>query len=256
MGYNIRPLSFGEVLDRAFAVLRDHFWLLVGISAVVWMPLGVMSAFPRFQPGPQISVGFVVGFMIGALLLGPIMTFAITAAVASVYLDKPMTVGHAYRSTISFLGRIVGTNLLFFLLLMLSSIALIVPGVYFGTCWVLLMPVMVVENRFGMAALRRSRELVHGAWWQTLGIFLIALIVTQLPADAVQFFWGHILFLGPILGNATRAVTSTYMGVLIVVYYFDRRCRTEDFDLRLLAEQIRSEAEAATQPIPRTSPVA
>jgi hypothetical protein len=26
-----------------------------------------------------------------------------------------------------------------------------------------------------------------------------------------------------------------------VVYYFDRRCRLEDFDLRLLAEQIRAE---------------
>lgn len=256
MGYNIRPLSFGEVLDRAFAVLRDHFWLIVAISAVFYIPNGVLLGFHQVASGAVLRVATYVVFAVYGLTAGPVTAVAIATTVARICLDKPVTISDAYRSTGPLLGRIIGTYLLFYVLLIFSFSALFVPGVYFATCWALLAPVMIAEKRFGMTALRRSRELVRGVWWRTLGIFLIALIITQLPTGAVHFFWGHIPFLGPILDGAASAVTSTYMGVLIVVYYFDRRCRTEDFDLRLLAERIRSEAETATQPMPRTSPVA
>jgi hypothetical protein len=37
------------------------------------------------------------------------------------------------------------------------------------------------------------------------------------------------------------SVGLAYSAVVLTVYYFDRRCRIEDFDLRLLAEQIRAE---------------
>ncbi len=255
MGYNIRPLSFGEVLDRAFVVLRDHFWLIVAISAVFWIPYGLLNGFAQVASGHLLRTAISLSAFLLVLIAGPLTAVAIATAVASVYLDKPVTAGEAYRSLISFLGRIIATYLMLFILLALSFVALIVPGVYFLTCWQLVIPVMVVENRFGMPALRRSRELVRGVWWRTLGIVLIAEIA-QLPAFAFQFFWGHIPFLGPILSDAMFAVTASYTGVVFIVYYFDRRCRTEDFDLRLLAEQIRSGAEPVTQPMPGTSPVA
>ena len=44
MAYDIRPLSFGEILDRAFRVYLDNFVLLFGISAVVWIPSGILLA--------------------------------------------------------------------------------------------------------------------------------------------------------------------------------------------------------------------
>jgi hypothetical protein len=77
----------------------------------------------------------------------------------------------------------------------------------------------------------------------------VALIVT-VPAAALQIFWSFIPLVGPILDAATQAVTQSYGLVAVVIYYFDRRCRTEDFDLRLLALQIRSES---TAPVPGTS---
>lgn len=33
-GFELRPLSLGEILDRTFALYRSHFWLFAGISAV------------------------------------------------------------------------------------------------------------------------------------------------------------------------------------------------------------------------------
>ena len=44
MAYEIRPLSFAEILDRAFRVYLDNFVLLFGIAAVVWIPSGILLA--------------------------------------------------------------------------------------------------------------------------------------------------------------------------------------------------------------------
>lgn len=254
MAYNIRPLSFAEILDRAFALLRDHFSLLVGISAVVYLPWGVLNAVAQFAPSLSLRFAIIAVAGIGLAFAEPVMAIAITVAVADVYLDHPATVGEAYGTTRSILGAVFGTWLLWAVLFALALIAAVIPGIYFATCWALFVPVMIIERRFGMAALRRSRELVRGAWWRTFAIVLVAALIGEVPASALSILWMYVPILGPFLYAATLAVTVTFSALAIVIYYFDRRCRTEDFDLRLLAEQIR--AEMRNDAMPGTSSIA
>jgi len=250
LAYNLRPLSFAEVLDRAFRVFRDHFSVLVGISTVLWLPYGAILAV-----GNTSRVVFGIA-EIAFLLLLPVMWVALTAAVANVYLDRPITVGDAYRSIRVILTPIVGTYLLLYLLVSLGFIALIIPGIYLVNCWSLAAPVMIVEHRFGMTAFRRSRQLVTGVWWRTLGIFFVAFLIAEVPAGVLQVFWSFIPVFGPVLTAGTSAIASSYSLVVLVIYYFDRRCRTEDFDLRFLAEQIRSDTAAASPAIGEPSSIA
>src|SRR5713101_3614079 len=269
LAYNIRPLTFAEILDRAFRVFRDHFSVLVGISAVLWLPYGAILAVGNTS---RVVSG------IGGLafwLLFPVMSVALTAAVANVYLDRPITVADAYRSIRVNLTPIVGTYLLLDLLVilalvpmvmlgfiglvipvMLGSIALVIPTIYLTICWSLVAPVMIVEHRFGMTALRRSRQLVTGVWWKAFGIFIVAGLIANVPAGVLHLFWSFIPVFGQILTAGTRATASSYSLVVLVIYYFDRRCRTEDFDLRFLAEQIRSDAAAASPAIGEPSSIA
>jgi len=236
MAYNIRPLSFGEILDSGFRVFRDNFVLLAGISAIAGFPVSLMMA-----ANPRVHTGvFIIATLI-ALILTPIMSVAFATAVASVYLDRPVTIGDAYRSVRSVFTPVMGTCLLSYILLMLGFIALLVPGVYFAICWSLVFPVMIVEHRFGIAALRRSRQLVSGVWWKTFGIFLVAALIVRVPAAVLGMFWSFIPVVGSILTATTSSIAAAYSLVVLVIYYFDRRCRIEDFDLRLLAEQIRAE---------------
>jgi hypothetical protein len=250
LAYNIRPLSFAEILDRAFRVFRDHFSVLVGISAVLWLPYGAILAV-----GNTSHVVSGIAELI-FLLLFPVMSVALTAAVANVYLDRPITVGDAYRSIRVILTPIVGTYLLLYLLAILGFIALVIPGLYLMTCWSLAAPVMIVEHRFGMTALRRSRQLVTGVWWRTFGIFFVAGLIVEVPAGVLQLFWSFIPLFAPILTAGTSAIAMSYSLVVLVIYYFDRRCRTEDFDLRFLAEQIRSDTAAASPAIGEPSSIA
>jgi len=250
LAYNIRPLSFAEILDRAFRVFRDHFSALVGISAVLWLPNGAILAVGNTS---HIVSGIAE---LAFWLLFPVMYVALTAAVANVYLDRPITVGDAYRSIRVILTPIVGTYLLLYLLVILGFFALVIPGIYLWNCWSLTAPVMIVEHRFGMTALRRSRQLVTGVWWKAFGIFIVAGLIANVPAGVLHLFWSFIPVFGPILTAGTRAIATSYSLVVLVIYYFDRRCRTEDFDLRFLAEQIRSDAAAASPAIGEPSSIA
>ncbi len=47
MTYDIRPLSFGEILDRAFRVYLDNFKVLCGVSILIWAPNGILMASTR-----------------------------------------------------------------------------------------------------------------------------------------------------------------------------------------------------------------
>jgi hypothetical protein len=210
------------------------------------------------------------GFQVITLLLliaaVPLFQAAITTAIAEIYLDRPVTIERAYRSAWSILLPFVGTYLLLYSMFLVGGIvfgvivgigrlagvafpALIFFGVvvgvpvmfYWNIRWSLVGPVMIVEGRFGLSALRRSRDLVEGVWWRTFGIFIVAGLISQVPVGALGLIWSSIPVLGVLLNGLGSAIASAYGVIAIVVYYFDRRCRIEDFDLLLLAEQIRSQ---------------
>jgi len=101
---------------------------------------------------------------------------------------------------------------------------------------------MVVERRFGVTALRRSSALIKSAWWRTFGIFVVVEAVQLVPVRILRILWSSMWVEGILLRGLVASVGYAYIAIVLTVYYFDRRCRIEDFDLRHLAEQIRAES--------------
>ena len=259
MEYNIRPLSFGEILDRSFRVLVDNAVLLICVAALLGIPETALTV-PR--------LGLQILALIVAMTVGPLVQAALTSAVADTYLGKPVTIASAYRSVWSILLPIIGTYLLvgamfglgggvlafirmvaksggskgLGLIVILAIIAAVPLLFYLMIRWALLGPIMIVERRFGLSALRRSSDLIQGVWWRTLGIVLVAAIIVRVPLGVLNFLWSSIPVVGVLLGGLVTSIGYAYSAVVLIIYYFDRRCRLEDFDLRLLAEQIRSES--------------
>jgi hypothetical protein len=265
MTYDIRPLSFGEILDRAFRVVLDNFALLFGIAAVVWLPSGILLASGAVIGPTAASILYSLLLVIAA----PIMHAALIDGVAEAYLGRPIQIGEAYESVRpifwSYFGTLVLVAVLFVVpgaiiagvafalgrpLFILAAVLLVAAFIYFGVLLAFVGPVTIVERRFGMAAVWRSRDLVLGSWWRTVGILVTAGLIASIPAGTLRLLWGFIPFIGAILTALTQAVSTTFSAVALIVYYFDRRCRVEDFDLRLLAEQVR--AQSTTAPAPAT----
>lgn len=258
MEYNIRPLSFGEILDRSFRVLVDNAVLLICIAALLGIPETALQV-PR--------LGLQIVALIVAMTVGPLVQAALTSAVADTYLGKPVTISSAYKSVWSIMLPIIGTYLLVFAMFALGGGLIVLIGstlkyaskvmglifffailaaiplvFYLGIRWSLLGPVMIMERRFGLSALRRSSDLIQGVWWRTLGIVLVAAIIVRVPLGVLNFLWSSIPVVGVVLSGLVTSIGYAYSATVLIIYYFDRRCRLEDFDLRLLAEQIRSES--------------
>lgn len=241
MGYEVRAMSFGEILDVGFRLLRDNFALLVGIPAVIYIPLSVATSW--FSANPQAATsGFAIGIGLVAILLftvgSPIVSAAVTYAVGQIYLDRAVTFNESFGVGFSILLPLVGTTLLYFLAVFVGLLLFVIPGVYLGLALMLVWQIMVLERVFGVAALKRSRELMRGNLLRGFGVLFIGGLIVGVISSVLQLVLGFIPLLGPIGAGLAEAAGGAYTTAIAVVLYFDIRCRKEAFDLEHLAQMV------------------
>jgi len=120
-GFELRPLSLGELLDRAFLLYRRNFGLFVGIMViptVLMLPLQIMflrgqdAPFPWRQPSPQSHVvAYSYAILLVYLFLYAVVQAATTYAVSDAYLGHPATVREAYGKVRGHYWRVMGVTL-------------------------------------------------------------------------------------------------------------------------------------------------
>jgi hypothetical protein len=107
-GYDLRPLSVGEVLDRVFSLYRSHFWLLAGLSAAsagVNAGIGILrlvylhfANISIMSPSNSLVVlGFSVVQLILYLIAYSLTMAATTFAVNAFYLGQSTSLGIALK---------------------------------------------------------------------------------------------------------------------------------------------------------------
>jgi len=145
-GYDLRPLSVGEVLDRVFSLYRGHFWFFAGLSAAsagVNAGLGILrlvflhfSSLTVASPSYALIIGGFTLLQAGLYLIAYSLTLAATTfAVNAFYLGQPTTLGVALTVARQIWVRCLGISIwqswsamwAFLVLLLLIPMALI-PG--------------------------------------------------------------------------------------------------------------------------------
>jgi len=266
----LRPLSVGEILDLAIKIYRERFAPMAKAVVVVVAPVAVLTALVQLSLAPPESGVFgpvdetgqptvdlgelwamIAGFLAVGLLsyvAAQLATAASLKLVAGAYLDEAPD----WRASLSFaLGRLrslVWLAVVFVVLLALGTLACIAPGVYLYIAWSVAVPVLLLEDRRGRQALKRSRELVRGRWWSVLG----AVVVSGILAGIVQVVFSGLLLAvvasgdsevvnavaGAVANVAGSILTTPFAAAVIMVVYFDLRVRKEGFDLELLARRV------------------
>lgn len=143
--------------------------ILLFVFVVSWqgdnasIPLEIISLLV-FLVGSCLVVYFVIRSYIGLFLL-----------VKKNYEDKPLEI---FKETKSLAAPYIGLSFLTAVLVLLWSLLLIIPGIIYSTFYSLAVYAFFFEDKRGMAALRRSKELVKGYWWPFFGrICFLALIL-------------------------------------------------------------------------------
>lgn len=238
MQYEIRAMSFGEILDMGFKLVRDHFAVLIGIASVIYVPLAVAGALVTPHTGQVPSRAALLASLAVSLvflLASPMVWAAVTFALGEIYLGRNASIGAALRSGFSLSVPLMGTAVLGGIAIVLGFILLIVPGVYLMLAFALVWQIVVLEKISGFAALRRSRELLRRNLWRAFGVLLVGGLITGVLGGILQLVFQFIPLLGPIAAGVARAVGMAYTSAVAVVLYFDIRCRKEAFDIEHLA---------------------
>ncbi len=246
MAYEIRPMSLGEILQTGLSVLCSHFWLLVGLAAITYVPLGVVQeAFPiaagifaRGEGSPASPLALVLLSLVALVVLGvvaPLASAAMTAALGDIYLGRPTGVGPALHRAWALFIPLAWTTLLSYGIIALGMVALIVPGLWLIFAYFVSSQVVLLEGLSGMAALRRSSELMRGnkgrAFVMALAVGLLQAVVSGATAAALP----SLPLFGAAVGTVVSTVSMAYLIAVTVVFYFDLRCRRDTFDLEELA---------------------
>lgn len=186
---DLRPLSLGELLDRTFALYRNHFWLMVGIMALPEAVVVLASLGFQRLIGPASSVPFpsdpaqasarlaqlfssvFLGLGVFVCVIYVIHTIALgatTFAVSDVYLGRSTSISSSFAKLRGHIARLLGLNLAVFLVLLscyfVVGLAVVIVAVVLG---LLFKPLAILGGLVGFGL---------GVWflvWMFLG-FVVA----------------------------------------------------------------------------------
>lgn len=174
----------GDVVSASWQIYKREFGVVLGavliagiISNMVSAPsivIGFIQDFQRNQgldPEPVLELLYWV-FFIPAQLVGLFLNIGVNRVLFKVARGKETGIGEIFSGGRYFL-RMLGSTLLFALMLMVGFAACIVPGVIVALMFWPFAWVLIDEDSPGIDCLWRARELTRGNWGSA---FLLALV--------------------------------------------------------------------------------
>ncbi|GAB49213.1 hypothetical protein [Mobilicoccus pelagius] len=302
----LRPMSFGEMFEIAFGVLRFNprtifglSFLTLGAFALVGLAIAVPLIILASTAQPDVlgagDNGASNSFNAGSSLAGSILGGIIVAVVADTALGRRLSFGEAWARVkgriLPLIGFIVLEGLLFLALvvpfaalwialavtenwwafgvsLAVGIPVLIVLYTWLGVMFTFAPSAIVLEHTGPVAAFRRSRTLIRGAWWRTFGIIALTGILTSVVVATLMLPLGLGIGLlsagGAVAGGGTMTATTIlalvllaaatvltgslvqpFSSAMVALLYLDRRFRTEALAVDLLAEAERDAGRLA-----------
>jgi hypothetical protein len=290
----LRPMTVSDIVDASIRIYRRNFAPLLGIAAVVQVPMMAVQIAAQYMlmrtmlqaegqqfPAEQMfgAIGMFGLMILVMLLLAPIGQAALAVGISELYLGRGITIRRAYEVALKYWPRVLGTSILMWLFIYVCSLAGLI-GLFVGSpivaLWLvvryLVAPdvIVVLENRWGTDAMRRSWQLTGGYYWTIFAIMAILYLMIIVAAYGLTLPLAFLIS-GGIRGSAQamtgqaltaqmiyQAVAATVMVIMrpipmigAVLVYYDLRIRKEGFDLVMMAEALGQPAPQGYGPAPQ-----
>ena len=249
----IRPMTLGEILDKAIRLYRQNFLKFIGIYAIPYIPLvlvqmvvSVLSTSTLFRtnfqsnpdPSELMSLGLatlagLLIFVIGNFIfVGGFATAALTRAVANNYMDKPIGILDSYRAISKSVWKLIlALFLAFFLLILLVIWAFIPiigwlsgPGIVMFLSLIVLplvAPVASLGNLGVGGTIRRAWDMGRSRFWWLMGFAIVLALLGQLIVTGPVYLMGAIVQGGlaalPDLSFELQSVLNTIASSLFTL---------------------------------------
>jgi hypothetical protein len=211
------------VLGEGWALYKAHWRHLLTISFIVYVGIALISLLLTL-----ILVNWLAGLLAAAISL--VALFWVQGALVKAVEDvrdgrADLPLGETFARVRPQLSSIVVGGILAGIGVFLGLLLFIVPGLLLMTWWVLLIPVIVLEQRRAGEAFGRSRELVRGYGWGVFGVivltillllgFSIVLAIVLAPFDEwLQSFLSNVI---------SGTLTAPFIAVTWTILYYRLR---------------------------------
>ena len=243
--YQLRPLSFGELLDGALVLLRRHFGLVLGIAVVCEGIPTAMDVYIGLTGGASQNPGLSLLDRLLTLVGSVLVTGATVRVVSEAYLGRSPLFGDAMRFAGSRFGAILGANIMSGILTFLATLALVIPGIVVACGYSVAAEAAALESGSSSDALRRSWELTKGFRWKALALGVVSIgliLVVFVGAGVVGGILGGVMggldVVLVVLGACVSLLIYPVISCVFTVFYYDLRVRKEGFDLEMLSRQL------------------
>ena len=259
----------GEIVRDSLRIYRDYFGPLLLIYALPVLPVMLLSVYANVAGDPiaEIVVG-ILDILVAAFPYG-----AVTIAVADICLGNRPSLGSSYGGMLRSFWRYLGTYALY--------MAMVIVGIFLAAAigaalWFAAHPVLgvvagvlafgltlmvtfrymfacqicVIERRGPIQSLRRSRHLIRGMFWRTVGLASAMLCMVYLLLFTAGVVWGVASLMMPPDANQAlledlfvRLLTIAVTPVLLICFvllYYDLRVRKENYDSSALTLELMS----------------
>lgn len=235
----------GDQLSRSLSLLGRHFWMLILLA----LPTAVLSAIfgtamdfgagtgqERVPPGAvTIIVATLVGVVVSFALYSLCQAMVVHAAVQAMR-GRSVQLAETLSASLPRVVPVLLLSVISGILIMLASLALLIPGMMVMTMLFVSQPVCVVERRGPIASMSRSAELTKGHRWRVFGmILLIILIQAVIGLVLAALLRGAGSLAEEILTMAWNTLTMAFSAVVCAVVYHDLRILKEGVDIEQIA---------------------
>jgi hypothetical protein len=244
-----RPRTVGEILRHAFELYGRHWRNLLAMVAFVVIPLAIAQALiaefwlsesvtrVEVRGGVEVTVGGAFWAAIAlslVILLFSVLGYtalegAITRAAAGTFLGRDMDIGESLRFGLSRFWSIILVGVLVGLAIVGGFLLLVVPAFVFLTRFWVSVPALVIEDRRGREALKRSWNLVKGHSWPVFGTILVVAIGSGLVNGLLTAPFGDSVVARAVGGAIASILTTPYVALVGVLIYLDVRVRKEQY---------------------------
>ena len=226
------------------------------VGLVMWAALARMVG--EAWTGGEVSVGD--GYRRGLRAFFPLVgSMLLVYVILMVAMFGVLVAGMLVAAMLGAIGMAVG-NQTVTVLLMIPALLLTIAAFFAAASTMFgVLPAIVIEKYGPAAAIMRSVRLSRGAIPRVTGIMMVTFLIIFLPMLFVMAVTGGFaaftdpgsvpsagsFWLQQVANSLTSALTTPFMIASMVILYFDRRVRTEAFDVQLAADALEADAVVA-----------
>lgn len=266
----LRPLTYMEILDHGFTVVRQRPRHAFAAAACVTVPYQLVLALILRQTFASDDFGQLIGLnatisgadqlfeggnvtVLALLTLGPLLaslfaSVALGQVVAEAALGRELDVGPMLIGAAKRLPSVAIPWLVVHVAIVIGTVLLLIPGLVIAVGFYLMGPVAGVEAPSIGQLFSRPYRLARGKPWRLLAVWsLTGLVFGILTPVSAALPWlisqfadlSWLWIVRSVLAAITALFTAAATGAISVVAYLDLRARLEGLDLELATRALR-----------------